>query len=200
MPGVLTAAFLILNRLTFSPRFFLLGLPLAILVAVQGIDSIAGFVAKRISRDSRVFSPRLATAIVLVGSVISLASLKRYYTVPKQAYRASLQFIEAERQPDEKIIVIHLAETGYRFYAPRFGLTEGTDFFSVRSVETLDAVLSSHDEQESAFLVTTFPRALRLTYPELDARIAHGWTRVHTFPGTIGDGEISVWKQRQSDY
>ncbi len=126
---------------------------------------------------------------------MSLSSLRYYYSVPKQDYRASLQFIEAGRKPDEKIVVIHLAEKGYRFYAPRFGLKEGVDFFSVRSMETLDEVLSSHGKQVT-FLVTTFPRALRLTYPGLDARIIQDWMPVRTFPGTIGDGEISVWKRR----
>ena len=42
MPPVLTALFLMARGLTFSPRFFLLALPLAILAAVQGLWSGAG--------------------------------------------------------------------------------------------------------------------------------------------------------------
>ncbi len=197
LPGILTATFLLLNRLTFSPRFFLLALPLAILVAVQGIESVAQFLAEKISADPSFWSPKLAAAVVLLGCFVSLASLKRYYSVPKQAYRASLEFIVAERKSDEIIIVIHLAETGYRYYAPRFNLEEGKDFFSVRSMETLDSVLSRHADQ-NIFLVTTFPRALRLTHPDLAERIARDFESVRTFPGTIGDGEVSVWKYHQN--
>jgi len=195
LPIGLTATFLLLQGLSFSPRFFLLGLPLAILVAVQGIENIAEFAAKFVSGNAPALSSRLATAIVIVGCVGSLVSLRNYYSIPKQNYLASLQFIESERKPDEKIIAVHLTETGYRFYANHFGLKEGVDFFSVRSIEAFDEILMSHGERVT-FLVTTFPRALRLSYPELDARISREWTQVHTFPGTIGDGEVSVWKRR----
>ncbi len=197
LPGILTATFLLLNRLTFSPRFFLLALPLAILVAVQGIESVARFLVEKIRANPSVWSPKLAAAVVLLGCFVSLASLKRYYSIPKQAYRASLDFIVAERKSDEIIIVIHLAEIGYRYYAPRFNLEEGKDFFSVRSIETLDSVLSRHADQ-NIFLVTTFPRALRLTHPDLAERITRDFESVRTFPATIGDGEVSVWKYRQN--
>ncbi len=193
LPGILTATFLLVNRLTFTPRFFLLALPLAILVAVQGIEIVARFLAEKISANPNFWFPKLAATIVLLGCLVSIASLRRYYSVPKQAYRASLEFIEAERKSGEIIIVIHLAEKGYRYYAPRFNLKEGKDFYSVRSMETLDSVLSRHTDQ-NIFLVTTFPRALHLTHPDLAERIARDFESVRTFPGTIGDGEISVWK------
>ena len=195
MPGILTVIFLIVKGMTFSPRFFLLAIPVAILATVQGIFSFSKLVANKVGKSKDIFSSRLAIALVLVMSVISITSLKNYYSVPKQAYKESIQYIETKRQSDEIVIVIHLAEKGYRYYGKRFGIKEGGNYFFVRSVAALDAVLASHSNKRS-ILVTTFHRAFRIMYPDLKKRIAKGWEVDRAFPGTIGDGQISVWKQR----
>jgi uncharacterized membrane protein len=192
LPGFLTAVFLIVQGLSFSPRFFLLWLPLAMLVAVQGIDSTVGRLSGHLGSYLQPRARRLATAVVVVVAALSIASLRHYYSVPKQSYRASLLYVAAARRSGDPIIAIHLMEKGYRFYATRLGLKEGRDWFSVRSVDSLDAVLSTH-VGHPAIIVMTFPRALRLGHPELLARIGEGWTLARTFPATVGDGEISVW-------
>lgn len=196
LPGVLTAIFLLAQGLTFSPRFFLLGLPFGVIVGVQGIDSTTRFVIQKIGINAEVFAPKTAMALVLLGAIVSLSTLRHYYAVPKQPYRASLEYIAAERKPGEIIVGIHLIEKGYRFYGKAFGFEENRDWFSVRSVAELDRVLSSHRAKEN-ILVTTFPRALRLSYPDLYQRISEGWVQAETFPATIGDGEITVWRQHQ---
>ncbi len=197
LPVILTVAYLILNRLNIAPRFLLIASPIAILVMIQGIDSVAQFIANKVSRTPDVLSAKLATAVVLLGCVVSLASLRRYYSVPKQPYRTSLAFIEAQRKPGEIILAVHHMENGYRFYAKEFNLKEDEDFFAVRSVKMLDSILSAHDGR-GAYLVTTLPRGLRLTHPDLEARIVQDWEVVQTFPATVGDAEVSVWRQRQS--
>ena len=196
LPGVLTGVFLVTRGLVVSPRFFLLVLPLAMMAAVQGIGSLATR-ATDIMKQGRTSSRYLATALVLAACTLSLISLRHYYSVPKQAYRASIEYLEGKRKPGEIVIVIHLAEKGYLFYGKRYGLREEKDYFFVRSVEALEVVLSSHADQRS-YLVTTFPRATRIRYPKLAARLANGWTISRTFPGTIGDGAISIWEQRRS--
>ena len=196
LPIILTLVYVILNRLTIYPRFFLLALPFAILVTIQGIDSITRFIAKKISRKPDALAAKVVTAVVLLGCIVSLLSLPRYYSVPKQPYRTSLEYIEARRKPDEIILAVHLIEVGYRFYAQEFNLTEDKDFFAVRSVKMLDAVLSAHDAT-GAYLVTTLPRGFHLGHPELEARIVQDWEVIETFPATIGDAEVYIWRQRQ---
>jgi len=196
LPILLTAAYLVSNRLAFSPRFFLLALPLTILTVVPGIQGLVRLAARLIGKSETVFSRRLATGLVLAVCIISLASLRYYYSVPKQSYRASLKYLESTRKPDEIVIVIYIAEKGYLYYGKRFGIRDGQDYFFVRSVESLDAVLSSHPGRRS-YLVTTFPRALHIYSPELEARISSGWKVARSFPATIGDGQISVWAQNK---
>ena len=198
LPGMLTAAFLLVQGLDFSPRFFLLWLPLAILVAVQGIYSLVVWLTATLRVTAPLFAPRLAVVLVLICAAISLLSLRHYYLVPKQSYRASLRYIAAVRQPGEPIIAAYLSEYGCRFYGDRFGLKEGRDWFPVRSVESLDSILSMR-QGNSSIVVTTFARALRISRPDLWHRISEGWALDRTFPATIGDGEISVWKERSGD-
>ncbi|MCA1626234.1 MAG: glycosyltransferase family 39 protein [Acidobacteria bacterium] len=191
LPIILTVAYLILNRLNVAPRFLLIASPIAILVIIQGIDSVAQFFANKVSRTPNALSATLATAVVLLGCVVSLASLRRYYSVPKQPYRTSLAFIEAQRKPGEIILAVHHMENGYRFYAKEFNLKEDEDFFAVRSVKMLDSILSAHDGR-GAYLVTTLPRGLRLSHPDLGARIAQDWEVVRTFPATVATSKRFV--------
>jgi hypothetical protein len=192
-PGALQALALISRNLVFSPRFFILALPLAILVAVEGLDIVAAYAARLLKRSPAV-SNWVSVGLVALLSLASLASLPRYYALPKQAYRTSLEYLEAARRPDDIVIVIHLAESGYRYYGEQFHIREGQDYFYVRTLAALDQVLSQHPGQRS-WLVVTFPRALRLSLPELDARVQRDWRVVQEFPGTVGDGDITIWQQ-----
>ncbi len=195
LPGLLTILLLLAQGLDFSPRFFLLWLPLTMLVTVQGIHTVLALLSQKLGATAQLYAPRVAVMVVLLGVAISLFSLRRYYSIPKQSYRASLQYIENQRQPGDPIIASYLSEHGLRFYGKRFGLEEGKDWFPVRSVESLDSVLSS-SRGHSGIVVTTFARALRITHPDLLQRILDGWTLDRTFPATIGDGEISIWRPR----
>lgn len=194
LPPLITAGHLLFGGMTFSPRFFLLALPLAIMAAVNAFEDLANCVSRIMNKD-KLFALRLAGCLTLAVFILSLITLKHYYSTPKQAYRASLGYLESQRKPGDIVFVIHLMDSGYRFYGKRFGIQESKDYFFVRTVEGLDQVLSSHQGQQS-FLVTTLPRLLYLHSPELAARISSGWTVHKVFPGTIGDGAITVWKSR----
>lgn len=105
LPGVLSVLFILLNGLTFSPRFFLLALPIAMLAAVQGISILGEMVGRKLNGKLGVLAPRLATAaFVLLTLTVSLMSLKSYYSMPKQAYSASTEFLEDQRTNGEMVI------------------------------------------------------------------------------------------------
>src|SRR5262249_25797910 len=138
LPPVLTAGYLIISGASFSPRYFLLGLPLTMLSVTQGLYCIADLIVDRLGKSRKQFALRLGTGLVLMGCVVSLASLRHYYTVPKQSYRASLDYLETLRKPDGIAIVLHVAEGGYRFYGSRYGLKEGENCFYARSPEAFE--------------------------------------------------------------
>ena len=100
--------------------------------------------------------------------------------------------LESQRKPGEIVIVIDVAEKGFRYYASRLGLREGQDYVAVRSMDAFDEVVHAHGAK-SVLLVTTFRRAFRLRFPEWAARFQNEWKVVQTFPATVGDGAIAVW-------
>jgi hypothetical protein len=193
LPPVLTLAVLIARHLSTSPRFFLIGLPLADLTLVLGVAGVARLALGR--RWGEHAAARVATVMVALLVVASLVALPSYYRTPKQAYRATLAYLGAERAPDDVIAFVHTAEQGFRFYAARAGLREGRDFVVVRSVEALDAAVETYGA-EHLRLVTTFRRALRLGEPALYDRVEAGWAPGRRFPGTVHDGTIAVWEPR----
>lgn len=193
LPGIFQISFCVARGLVVSPRYFLLALPVSILGVVQGIEDLARYAATRVPKVPS-FERLLAAALVLFVASLSASALPRYYRVPKQAYREAIAYVQSERTPRTTVIVIYLAEWGYRYYASRLQLRQGRDYFCVRSVHALDEVLARHPG-ETSLLITTFPRALRIARPDLDRRIRRYWRALREFPGTVGDGEITVWKQ-----
>jgi hypothetical protein len=194
LPLVLNILFVVFAHLTLSPRFLLLGLPLAMLSVVLGIAASSRWMAERCGKSGGHMSHILATAAILMICLISLSSLKHYYSVPKQAYRASIEYIREVRRPEEKVLAVDLAVTGYRYYGKRLGLVEGLDFIAVETSEEFEEAMSSN-ESSLSYAVTTLPRLLRIDHPDLYARITQEWKLVRNFPGTIGGGEISVWRR-----
>lgn len=193
LPEVLTAVFLVIGGLQFTPRFFLLAVPLGLLSIVFALEHIAGSV----ERAWGVERAKVSAGAVALLCVVSLASLTIYYGRPKQDFRAAIRYVEANRASRDLVLPLYLADWGYWFYGERFGLVKDQDYFPVRSVETLETVLRDRPHART-WVVMTFPRAVRLSKPELFTRIQAGWTRVRTFPGTVGDGDVSVWVSKPS--
>ena len=196
LPLFLSAAVLLARGFTFSPRFFILALPLALTAAVQGVFTVSErLLAPRGQPRSMRAAIRFALPGVALIALASLASLRGYYSVPKQPYSASLRYVEAQRKGDGVVVVLYLAEKGYRYYGRQVGIREGRDYFFVRTQTAFDEVLASHRDRD-VYLVTTFPRAFRMRLPELSARVRRDWVLARAFGATVGDGAIQVWKPR----
>ncbi len=196
LPGVFTMALVALGSLSVSPRFFLLALPLTILVMVEALSTITEAAWRRCQRPGGAPAPLwLWPGAVVPVAALMLLPLPAYYSMPKQAYVASADYVRQARTPDDIVVVVHLAEMGYRYYGPRVGLQEGPCCVYLRSKEALDAVVRAHPRGR-VLLVTTFLRAMRLGYPDLAASIEQGWMVDRIFPGTVGEGDIAVWIPR----
>lgn len=197
LPLALTVAAVVAGSLTASPRFFLLGLPLAAFAVVLGLGEIARVVVARASPSRPALAPRLAGVAIGVLALASLAALPRYYSVPKQPYRAAVAYALHQRPPHEMIVLVYPVEHGFRYYAAGTGLQEGRDFVVVRSEAALDEAVRANGAGH-LMMITTFPRTLRLDKPELHARLQAGWAPVKEFPATIHDGSITIWLPRPS--
>jgi uncharacterized membrane protein len=195
LPLALTVVLLAARGLAASPRFFLLGLPLADIAVVLALTGAARAVLA--GRFGLPAAQRVAAGVVAVLAVASAAALPAYYRTPKQDYRSTVAYALAQRRAGQFIIAIENAEHGFRFYAARAGLREGEDFVAVRTVDSLDAVVRTRGADRT-ILVTTFRRALSLLRPDLYARIESGWAPAQWFQGTVHDGMLVVWEAKRS--
>jgi hypothetical protein len=192
LPEILLALYLLKLGLSVSPRFFLLALPFALLVCAVGFHQMIRWCAQKIRRES--LSPLAFGAAVLCASAINIPSLIQYYKMPKQDFRTALLYLKSK--PGKVYpCSIYTAREGVAYYANRDGLRLGQDFYDARTIPEITDVLKSRRSNE-LYLITTFPRALHLDHPELEPLIDKYWVVDKVFPGSIGDGDITVWKPR----
>jgi hypothetical protein len=194
-PLFATACFLLARSLRFSPRFFLWVLPVAWIFAAATAASLGGWLRSR-KLLAAPLGQTFARAVTFfaVGALVALSalSLPAYYRTPKQPNRASLDWVLAQRRPGDPIVAAYLAKWGLRFYGPRAGLSEGKSFFPVHSADELQKMEHAWGGH-TVWLLMTFPRALRLEYPDLDGYIREHYRERKTLPASIGDGEIAIW-------
>ena len=182
LPPLLTALFLLGRGLSFSPRFFLLLLPLGILASLAVAESPA------------MRHPRRAALLGALFALASLIALRRYYNTPKQPYRAALGFLEQTRRPGEKFLIIYAGEQGFRYYVPKVAAGDRDAYEYVRTLQSFDSLISQTRANDR--VITTFPRVLHADIPELANRIERDWRPQRVFPATIGDGEITIWEKK----
>ena len=194
LPPLLTAIFLAAGGLSFSPRFFLVVVPLGILAIMAAAEAPLGKIFRG-SASTDVPHPRRAAALGALFAIASLVSLRHYYEIPKQPYRATLAYLESARPPASKVVVVYAAETGFRFYIPRVGVRSAQDYEYARTNEAFDSLVAP--QRGKVFLVTTLRRVLRADLPTVADSIERDWRPVQNFNGTIGDGDITVWTRRK---
>jgi hypothetical protein len=194
IPLAMMAALVVAAGWLTSPRFFILVVPLAFLVAVETLDLVAGLLSRfaRAESSRRRVHASLAAAAIVVCAVALGLGLPAYYAVPKQSFRAAIAAFTARARDDDALIAVYQADRGFEYYTHRLGLDGQNRFFFTRTVSGLDS-LGTQLAGRRVWVATTFERAFKLENPALWERVEDGWSRVATFPATVGYGEISLW-------
>ena len=194
--GMMAAVVVMAGWLT-SPRFFILVVPLAFLVAVESIDLVARLLSRLVSesRRARVHAV-LAGAAVVVCAVALAFGLPRYYRIPKQSFRAAIAAFTARAKPGDALVAVYQADRGFDYYTRRLGLANDGRFYSTRTVSGFDS-LGTALSGRRVYLATTFERAFKVESPDLWRRVVDGWNPIESFPATIGYGEITLWQPKK---
>ena len=194
--GLMALVVVVAGWLT-SPRFFILVVPLAFLVAVESLTLVARLLSRAVSRDAardRAFGVLAAVGVAICAVALGFG-LPRYYSIPKQSFRATIAAFNARARDGDALVGVYQADRGFEYYARRLGLDGQNRFYSARTIGGFDS-LGVQLAGRRVFLATTFERAFQLEEPELWKRVETGWSRVETFPATVGYGEISLWEPR----
>lgn len=188
LPGLFNAAALVALRYGAYPRSFLYVLPVALLLAVRG-TAVLGAAACRRAQDADAQgscarrAQALAAGLLLAASGLALLQNLRH---PKQDYTGALRFVRQRAAPGDEVAAVGLAAVAYKLlYAPDLRFPGGA-----RELTALPAA------GRTVWVLFSFPRDMRLRFPEiLDALDAH-FTTVARFRGTLGDGDIYVARSK----
>jgi mannosyltransferase len=195
-PVIVTAAAVVVGGLNVTPRSFLLGLPLALVGGVSTLQWTIERVATLLPGSRRLGMALTAGASALLA-VGSAAALPAYYRHPKQDFRGAIRYVESVRGPADVTLAVYLSKAGYWHYGPGLGLQEGRDFVVVQSVGEIER-LKRQRPGARLFAVTTLVRGTRLEYPDLQSYVEGNFRLLRRFPGTLGDGEVTVWQESRA--
>jgi mannosyltransferase len=196
--GMMAAVVVMAGWLT-SPRFFILVVPLAFLVAVESIDLVARLLSRLLSESRRARLHAVLAGAAVVACAVALAfGLPRYYRIPKQSFRAAIAGFTARARPGDALVAVYQADRGFDYYTRRLGLAGDGRFYSTRTVSGFDS-LGTALSGRRVYLATTFERAFKVESPDLWKRVVDGWNPIESFPATVGYGEITLWEPRSGN-
>jgi uncharacterized membrane protein len=184
----LTIVIVMAASMRIWPRYFFIDIGFLCLFLVHGAFVLGAYVSRRAG-------PRLAwlangqvvgLAFAIAGIVASVALLPRNYLYPKQDLLGARDFVEAQRTPDAAVVTLGLTSRPYAdYYAPQWQ--------AVSSLRELDTLASTHPQ---VWLVYSFPAVTHRRHPDIAAYVGEHFDRVRRFPGTLGGGDVLVFRTK----
>ena len=184
----LTLAVLVMASMRVWPRYFFIDIGFLCLFLVRGAYAIGRVAAIRLNANGRtsINGHTLGTALAVAGIALSASLLPRNYLHPKQDFLGARDFVEATRSRDSAVATLGLAAMPYAdYYAPKWR--------QVGSVAELAALRKANGE---VWLVYAFPSVTERRYRDVVDYIFNNFERVGQFPGTLGGGDVLVWRSR----
>jgi hypothetical protein len=184
----LTVTLLAIGSFRIWPRFFFIDAGFAILCLVHGAFVLAQAAARMLRRKScgDEFGFRAGVVVTLVIACGFLVLLPRTYRLPKQDLLGARDFVESARSPGDAVASVGLASRVYSmYYAPDWDIVE-----DMKQLDQLSA------KGGRTWLIYSFPKHTTATYPEIVERARADFELVKTFWGTLGDGQVLVYRSR----
>jgi hypothetical protein len=196
IPGVITAAVMLLLEHNLWPRFFFFAIGFGMMLLVRGaMVASAWMQAKaqgRLDPSSSLRAgaggtkERWGTALVGMMILASAWSVRSAWIYPKQDFAGALEFVESQRQAGEPVVLAGLAVFPYREYYRR-------DWPAVATRAELEA---ERGAGRRLWLVYASPIYVQSRQPEIWNAITTEFEPVRVFRGTMGDGAVYVCRNK----
>ena len=182
IPAILTVLVMLLLSRNLWPRL---------------IFNIAGFITIFLSILAYILYEKLANSnffllhkfrllpIILLCVAFSANTLD-VYSSPKQDFSSALQFIDNTTEESDTIVALHVAGKIFNQYY-------GRKWSVVNSLEEFTPYVRYSGR---VWVVYTLPNYVRVSKPELHKILHEEFQHVHTFPASLGDGEIIIVKSK----
>ncbi|MEQ1762316.1 MAG: glycosyltransferase family 39 protein [Pyrinomonadaceae bacterium] len=173
------------------PRFFFFAMGFGLIIAIYGAIELPKVAARLIDRSANKWRlPQLAGyALMVVMIAVSLTTVPRNYSLPKQDFSGAKEFVDANRLPDDKVVAVSIAGDIYERY-----------FTSQWPVAKTGAELAAIEkDHERVWLIYTLSLEIETFRPEVWRMIQSDYKTIKIFPGTLNGGEIFVCQRRKID-
>jgi hypothetical protein len=184
----LTLGVLLLLSFNIWPRFFFVDMGFILLSLVRGVFAVTGWLAIILKTRERwqATGETIGIVVTLAGILVSLSLLPANYRYPKQDFVGARDFVESSRDAGDRVASVGLASVVFsNYYAPEWEVLE--------TREQLERLRASG----CTWVVYAFPGHTELNYPGIMDSIASDFDLMRTFPGTLGKGEVLVYRSRQ---
>jgi len=176
LPGVISAAVIVLIGAAMRPRFFFPLLGFALIFVVRG----AFYATEVVTSPGRAGATRMVgAAIVSAMAIVSALSLRHNYQYPKQDFEGALRYVESHRQASEAVVTAGAAMFPYSSYYH-------TTWTPIDESAPVDFLLA---RQGRTWVVYSFPEYMDA---KLDAFLRNRCGDRQIFPGTVGGGDVVV--------
>ena len=164
------------------PRYFVIILPAIYIAVVFAVEALL-----QLSAASRRGAYRPCIYVLLI--LISFVPLNDYYKYPMQDYTSALSYVESHQSATDLRFGIH--SSGYVL----------TDFYKhdFPRVDTLDDLKTQERRNSNVWLVVSLESIIADGAPQLIEYIHSNYDRRAKFPGTVGNGTVSVYFRSTSD-
>lgn len=184
----LTLGVLLILSFNVWPRFFFADMGFILLSLVRGVFVVTRYLAGILKTRERWGMPGETIGILatVAGILVSLLLLPANYRYPKQDFIGARDFIEASRSAGDRVASVGLASVAFAsYYAPKWEVVETRD--------QLDRLRVNG----RTWVVYGFPGHTKLNYPGIMDSVASDFELVRRFPGTLGNGQVLVYRSRK---
>jgi mannosyltransferase len=184
LPGVLGAGSMLLLGHNLWPRFFFFCMGFGLLIVIHGAIELPRLLLR--IAGLQAWAPKAGYALAGLLIVASLATVPRVYALPKQDFTGARDYVEGQRTPADRVVVVGLAVYAYAdYYAPDWTVAAtGTDLTALEQ------------GGQRVFLVYTLPIDLKAAHPDIWKIVNSEFETMKVFPGTLGGGEVYVCRER----
>jgi len=172
------------------PRYFVNDLPFIFMLVVHGVFVFADYLSKAVPvlKMWNVTGHRLGTMGSAAAVICSLFLLPANYRFPKQDFLGARDFVLHAEAPQDVVVSVGLASMAYsRYYAPDWRVAE-----SWREIQEM------RDPARHIWVIYTSPLHMSENHPDVLAGLVSEFDRVKFFPGTLGGGEVLVYRSRDA--
>lgn len=164
------------------PRFFFFLSGFVALVVVHGVMILAASISEmlKMSRAKELVLGTGLSLMVILGSAISVPAVY----APKQDYRSALSYVERNRNPEDAVVAVGLAQFPYKQFFE-------TNWATAETLEELNAI---RRRANRTWVVMTMPMHLEAYASDIWSSLKSEFLLQTVFPGTLGDGAVYVYR------